>query len=71
VESEVKRVFEVAERSARDIRAISAGRHVEKPRVLRDDIKERLTKAGAAMEDFAERKQEVERLEQRVARADA
>jgi hypothetical protein len=38
---------------------------------LLDDMQERLTKTGAAMEDFAERKKQVERLEQRVAKADA
>jgi chromosome segregation ATPase len=72
VEAQVTRVFEVAERSAQDIKAIStAKRDVEGARALLDDMQERLTKTGSAMEDFAERKKQVERLEQRVARADA
>ena len=72
VEAQVTRVFDVAERSAQDMKAISAARRdVEGARALLDDMQDRLKNTTSAMEDFAERKKQIERLEKRVAHTDA
>jgi len=72
VEAQVKRVFSVAERTATDVRDIeSARRDIESARALLDDMKERLKSTTEAMNDFEERKRQIEKLEQRLARAEA
>jgi DNA repair exonuclease SbcCD ATPase subunit len=72
VEAQVKRVFEVAERTSRDLRLVgSAQRDIEGARALLDEMQERLRSTGTAMSDFVERKRQVEHLEQRLARAEA
>ena len=72
VEAQVKRVFGIAERTATDVRDIeSARRDIESARALLDDMKERLKSTTEAMNDFEERKRQIEKLEQRLARAEA
>ena len=72
VEAQVKRVFGVAERTAKDVRDIeSARRDIESARALLDDMQERLKSTTEGMNDFIERKREIEQLEQRLARAEA
>jgi len=72
VEAQIKRVFGIAEHTAKDVRAIeSARRDVESARVLLDDLQERLKSTTDAMNDFAERKRQVDQLEQRLVRAEA
>ena len=72
VEAQVKRVFGVAERTAKDVRDIeSARRDIESARALLDDMHERLKTTTEAMNDFVERKRQIEQLEQRLARAEA
>ena len=72
VEAQIKRVFGIAEHTAKDVRAIeSARRDVENARVLLDDLQERLKSTTDAMNDFAERKRQVDQLEQRLVRAEA
>ena len=63
VEAQIKRVFDIAEHTAKDVRAIeSARRDVESARVLLDDLQERLKTTTDAMNDFAERKRQVDQL---------
>ena len=72
VEAQVKRVFSVAERTATDVRDIeSARRDIESARALLDDMRERLKSTTEAMNDFEERKRQIEKLEQRLVRAEA
>ena len=72
VEAQVKRVFGMAERTANDVRDIaSARRDIESARALLDDMQERLASTTEAMNDFVERKRQIEQLEQRLARAEA
>jgi DNA repair exonuclease SbcCD ATPase subunit len=72
VEAQIKRVFDIAEHTAKDVRDIeSARRDVESARVLLDDLQERLKSTTEAMNDFAERKRQVDQLEQRLVRAEA
>ena len=72
VDAQVKRVFGIAERTATDVRNIeSARRDIESARVLLDDMQERLKSTTEGMNDFEERKRQVEQLEQRLARAEA
>ena len=72
VEAQVKRVFEIAERTAADVRHIgSARRDIESARALLDDMQERIKGATDAMGDFMGRKRQIEQLEQRLARAEA
>jgi chromosome segregation ATPase len=72
VEAQVKRVFSVAERTATDVREIeSARRDIESARALLDDMKDRLKSTTEAMNDFEERKRQIEKLEQRLVRAEA
>ena len=68
----VMRVLGVAERTAKDVRDIeSARRDIESARALLDDMQERLKSTTEGMNDFIERKREIEQLEQRLARAEA
>ena len=62
VEAQIKRVFDIAEHTAKDVRAIESARHVESARVLLDDLQERLKTTTDAMNDFAERKRQVDQL---------
>jgi predicted nucleic acid-binding Zn-ribbon protein len=72
VQGQITRIFDVAERTARDLREIGAARtEIEGARALLDDTRERLAGAKVAMSDFVERKRQVEQLEQRLARAEA
>jgi chromosome segregation ATPase len=72
VEAQVKRVFGVADRTATDVRQIeSARRDIESARALLDDMQERLKRTTEGMNDFEERKRQIEQLEQRLARAEA
>ena len=72
VHAQVKHVFEIAERTTADVRSIAVARQdIEETRTLLDDMRQRLEGATNAMNDFDERRKQIEQLEVRLARADA
>jgi len=72
VSAQVKHLFEVAEKTAENVRSISAERReIEDARALLERTREQLAAATEGMRVFADRKWQVEDIERRLARADA
>jgi chromosome segregation ATPase len=72
VHAQVKHVFEIAERTSADVHSIATSRRdIEGTRAVIDQMQDQLKRATEAMRDFAERKRQIEQLEQRLVRADA
>jgi chromosome segregation ATPase len=72
LEAQVKHVFELAERAVADVQIIGSSRHaIEETRSLLESTQEQFKVTEAALEDFATRKRQLERAEQRLARAEA
>ena len=72
VHAQVKHVFEIAERTTANVRAISVARQdIEATRSQLEEMRERLEKANDSMRRFDERRRQIEELEHRLVRADA
>ena len=72
VQSQITHLGEIAERTAEDVRSITAARReVEETRTLLNSTQDRLQRAADSMQDVTERQHQIEHLEQRLARADA
>jgi chromosome segregation ATPase len=72
LQSDIKRMFETAEHTIEDVRAIAgAQQEVAQTRTLVDDVLSRLKEFDTAVVDLDARKRLIERAEERLARADA
>ena len=72
LESEVKNVFELAQRAVDDVQPIgSSHREIDETRALLEDTQSRFEVAEQALRDFDARKRALEPAEQRLARAEA
>lgn len=72
VQGQIKTLGEIAERTAEDVKSITgARREVEETRALLDRTQDQLESASETMREFSGRQQQIEHLEQRLARADA
>jgi chromosome segregation ATPase len=72
VHAQVKHVFEIAERTAANVKSISVARQdIEAARSQLDEMRERIEKTNDSMRKFDDRRRQIEELEQRLARADA
>ncbi len=72
LESEVKNVFELAQRAVDNVQTIgSSRRQIDETRALLEDTQSRFQVAEQALLDFEARKRALERAEQRLARAEA
>lgn len=72
VEAQVRHVFGLAERAVADVQAIgSARRDVEETRALLEETQSQFRATEDSLQNFEGRKRELERIEQRLARAEA
>ena len=72
LEAQVKHVFELAERAVADVQIIGASRRgVEETRDLLENTMAQVKATEGALEEFETRKRQLERAEQRLARAEA
>jgi chromosome segregation ATPase len=72
LEAQVKHVFELAERAVADVQTIGSARHeIEETRGLLESTQEQFKAAEGALEQFETRKRQLDRAEQRLARAEA
>jgi chromosome segregation ATPase len=72
LESEVKNVFELAQRAVDNVQIIgSSRREIDETRALLEDTQSRFEVAEQSLRDFEARKRALERAEQRLARAEA
>ncbi len=72
LEGQVKHVFDLAERAVADVQTIGAARReIEETRELLESIQEQFKASEGALEQFETRKRQLDRAEQRLARAEA
>ena len=72
LESEVKNVFELAQRAVDNVQIIGSSRHgIDETRALLEDTQNKFHVAEEALRDFEARKRALDRAEQRLARAEA
>jgi DNA repair ATPase RecN len=72
LESEVKNVFELAQRAVDNVQIIgSSRREIDETRALLEDTQNKFHVAEDALRDFEARKRALDRAEQRLARAEA
>ena len=72
LESQVKHVFELAEKAVADVQVIGSARHeITETRALLESTQEQFKATEGALEEFETRKRQLERAEQRLARAEA
>ncbi len=72
LEAQVKHVFGLAERAVEDVQTIgSARREVEETKVLLEETQAKFKATEEALEGFDSRKRQLERAEERLARAEA
>ncbi len=72
MQADLDRMFAVAEKTAKDVRAItSAQREIEESRGLLDDVRGRLREVRDTTSALDERKRQMAKAEERLARADA
>ncbi|HEY9506581.1 MAG TPA: hypothetical protein VIQ27_11455 [Gemmatimonadales bacterium] len=72
LESEVKNVFELAQRAVDNVQIIgSSRREIDETRALLEDTQSKFQVAEEALRDFEARKRALDRAEQRLARAEA
>jgi chromosome segregation ATPase len=72
LESEVKNVFELAQRAVDNVQVIgSSRREIDETRALLEDTQSKFQVAEDALRDFEARKRALDRAEQRLARAEA
>jgi chromosome segregation ATPase len=72
IEAQVKHVFDLAERTVEDVQAIgSARREIEETRTMLVDTQAQFKATDETLRGFEARKRQLERAEQRLARAEA
>lgn len=72
LQGDIKRLFEIAERSAEDVQAIAEARHeIAAMRAELEQALREVERADAAVDGVEARKRQLEQLERRLARADA